>query len=516
MTAHVISANSSTTPVLSVVPTGAPGATVNSTQITAIAVGSTFTVNIRVDNIGSVSAGIDGLSYNLTYDPTVLKVSSYHSKQASFWGSDSSDVTSVITQHTPGIFTEGSIIVPSGAPNEATNTPGVATQITFTVLTIGESNLTFEPSDVGIAYLDYPNSAGVSLNVVANTVNALYGSSSLGSVHGPVANFSPADGSSFTANTTVNLDASSSQPGFDTQTCNITNYLWSIEYLNGTTFTSLTGETATFNAAIQGTFRIILIVTANDTQSPPNPNYTATNSASALINVVSNAQSTNLDIFTDKSGVGTEVNGGLYGPLELLQMYASVTNNNAPIVDQSVLFTVQNSNNTIIAVRQGITNDTGIASAQFRLPTPDPSAPQNSFGMWSITASGSVTGVTISKATNFTFDYESGISNVTIPSSIHILQTLPIQLTINNAYLSAQWTQLSITLFDQTGIPIGSTTISTTQQTANITVIDASITIPSWAFTGQATAYFCLLTNTTSTQSIPISPETTASFQILP
>src|SRR5208283_4937340 len=161
---------------------------------------------------------------------------------------------------------------------------------------------------------------------------------------------------------------------------------------------SLTGETESFNAAVQGTFRIILIVTANDTQSSPNPSYIATNSTSALINVVSSSHSAYIDVFTDKGGVGTGTSSGLYGPLELLQMYASVTNGNASMPDQSVLFVVQNSNKSVIAVLQGITNNTGITSADFRLPSPDPSAPQNNFGTWFITASANVTGVMISDA----------------------------------------------------------------------------------------------------------------------
>ncbi len=515
MTFHLISADASTTPILSVVPTGDPGATVNSTQIPAVAVGSTFTVDIRIDNIGSVTPGINGLSYNLTYNPSVLKISADHSKQASFWGATSSDVASIITQ-IPGILTESALIVPSGAPNEATNTPGVATQITFTVLAAGQSNISFAPSDVGVAYLCYPDSAGNSHDVVANTVDALYGSSA-GLVYGPTANFTPADGSSFAVGSTVNLDASSSQPGFDAQTCNITNYSWSVEYFNGTTFTSLTGETATFKASVDGIFRIILIVTANDTQVTHNPEYISTNSTSALINVVSSLQSVNFDVFTNQGGIGPGASGGLYGPLQLVQIYASMTDSNGlPITDQNVLFTIQNSNSTVIAVIQGVTNETGLASCSFRLPTPDPNAPQNNFGKWSITATANVTGTLVSDTANFIFSYQSGIENVTIPTSVQISETLPIQLTINNQQLSSQLTQLSITIFDQAGIPIGSTTIATTQQTQNITVIDAAITIPPWAYTGQATAYFCLLTNTTNTQYIPIAPETSVTFQIMP
>ncbi len=74
-----------TTPIISVVPIGAAGAT-GTTMISGVAVGSTFTVDIRVDNIGAVSPGINGLSYSLTYNAAVLKISCLSTKQTSFWG----------------------------------------------------------------------------------------------------------------------------------------------------------------------------------------------------------------------------------------------------------------------------------------------------------------------------------------------------------------------------------------------------------------------------------------------
>jgi hypothetical protein len=94
------------------------------------------------------------------------------------------------------------------------------------------------------------------------------------------------------------------------------------------------------------------------------------------------------------------------------------------------------------------------------------------------------------------------------------MEAVPIQLTINSSYLPLQWSQLSITIFDSAGIPIGSSTFSTSQAQI-ITVISSDIIIPSTAFPGQATVYICLLTNATNTHSVPLSPETTATFNIL-
>ncbi len=518
MTLNPTIAGSGTMPILSVVPDGVAGGTSNSTQIPAVVVGSTFTVDVRVDNTGSVKPGISGLTYNLTFDPTVLKLTAFKVKQTSFWGSAASDITDPLVQGN-GSFIENAIIINAGNPGEATTNSGVATTLTFQVLSTGKTNIALKPSDVGIAYMDYPDNAGNSYNVAASIVNAVYGPSPSAPPHGPAASFTPTDGSTFVFNTTVQLNASSSQPGFDVQTCNITSYAWRLEYLNGTTLTSLTGVTPTFNASALGAFRVILIVTANDTQASPSPSYTSTNSTSAIIDILSSPKSAMLDVFTDTGGIGPGTSSGLYAPLQLVQIYGNLTNSNgSPVTDQDVDFSILNLKNTIILVRQGVTNGSGIASSTFRLPNPDPTAPQYNMGTWSITAAVNISNVIVSDFTNFTFNYQSGIENVNIPATIHTSQTIPIQLTIDNRYLSSQWTQLSITLFDSAGIPIGSANVAAPQQLQNITIVDSAITIPSWAFTGQATAYLCLLTNSTSAsaQNIPLCPETTATFQILP
>jgi hypothetical protein len=402
--------------------------------------------------------------------------------------------------------------------NAGASGSGTLATMTFSILKSGSCQISLNETE----FDSPPSSNGESAIIPVTITNATFTTLSDSpspttntSTHGPTANFSPADESYFQTGTSITLNASSSQPGYDTENCPITDYSWSIEYLNGTTLSSLSGENATFNATTAGTFRIILIVTAVDVHSPMNPSYSTTDSTSAIINVVSNTPSVDINVFTDNTGADSGASTPAYGPLQLVQMYALVTVNNASTPDQNVLFYIQNSIESVIAVRQGNTNETGTATANFTLPTPDPNSPQNSFGNWYITASVDIMGSTINDTANFTFNYQSGIENIQIPASIQRSETLPIQLTVNNAYLSGQWTKLSITIFDQAGIPIGSATITADQQTQNITIIAATITIPSWAFTGQATAYFCLLSASSNTQDVPIAPETVAQFQIL-
>jgi hypothetical protein len=506
-------------PIISIVPSGSPGAT-STTDIAQVAVGSTFSVDVRVDDYanviqpGSTVYGVDGVSYEIFWNPVVLKLKSCTDGS---WLPDQLD-TDITSFASNGNLTIGQIAADTSnawATNNAAS-GAVSSTLVFQVLTTGSSAITLAPQK-GVAYLAAPQATGGLIageNVPGvEAANAQYGLvSTTSSIHGPTAAFTPISGSIFKIGTSITLNASSSLPGNDTQVCPIINYSWSIEDLNGTTVTSLTGVTATFSSTIDGTFRVILIVTANDVEANPSPSYISTASTSALINVVSSLQLVNVDVYTNEGGIGQEVSGGAYGPLQTVQTYASVTSNNSPLPDETVAFTVLEPNGTIYSSLSNESNTKGIATTSFRIPSLSFGPFQTDFGTWSITAVVDVSGFTVNDTSAITVSYLNGIENVTIPATILKGETLPIQLTVNNQELSAQWGQLSITLFDNAGIPIGSSTITVTQQVQEITVVNTAIIIPTWAFAGPATAYLCLLSNSTN---VPVAPETIANFSIL-
>ncbi len=127
----------------------------------------------------------------------------------------------------------------------------------------------------------------------------------------------------------------------------------------------------------------------------------------------------------------------------------------------------------------GLTNQTGIATVQYRLPAPDPNATEITFGIWNITASLNLSRSTLTNTTSFIFNYLSNIESIKMPASVNIGQTLPIELTIDNGLFSAPSSELDITVFDQANVPIGSFTYINTMQLQNFTVIDVTISIPS-------------------------------------
>ena len=243
------------------------------------------------------------------------------------------------------------------------------------------------------------------------------------------------------------------------------------------------------------------------TNAPPSPSLSPSPSPASG----GNLQNSTIELFTDKAPIDAGI-GGTYGPQDLIQIYALVNYQGNVLPNQDVLFSVKNSNGTSIAIRDGKTNDSGVAHVEYRLPAADPNASEVVFGTWSITASFDISQVTVTNTTKFTFNYLSNIEKVTIPATINKLETFPIELTIDNGLFSAPCSELDITIFDQANIPIGSYTYINTQQMQNFTVIDVTIQIPSWAFTGQAKACINLL----SSNGAALAPETVVNFEIQP
>jgi hypothetical protein len=167
---------SSSTPVLSVVLSG----TTSNTLIPAKSVGSTFSVDIRVDNTSGVSPGINSYSYGLTWNPAVLSVTNVNDAFSGSLLNSGANLGTVESlgdlpaNNTKGLLIIGDIILNTSNPAAYATGSGVLTTVTFKILAAGQSNINLQPSDVGVAYLTYPDSQGNSHDVVATTTNAAY------------------------------------------------------------------------------------------------------------------------------------------------------------------------------------------------------------------------------------------------------------------------------------------------------------------------------------------------------
>ena len=162
-------------PVLSIVPTGQSTGATTTTQLPAVAVSSSFSVDVRVDNTAGVTGGnINSISFEVTWDPTVLKCTA------------ATDLTylpkiqglgDLAPDNTHGTVTIGEITVDTSNPanGAAPGTVGACETLTFQVLKVGQSAINLEPSGAGIAYLTYVDSSGTSHDITGTTtVNAMY------------------------------------------------------------------------------------------------------------------------------------------------------------------------------------------------------------------------------------------------------------------------------------------------------------------------------------------------------
>jgi hypothetical protein len=252
---------------------------------------------------------------------------------------------------------------------------------------------------------------------------------------------------------------------------------------------------------------ITLIVTAPDTNPSPNPNYDNTSFVSVWINVQPASQAA-IDLFTNKGGVGPNVNSAAYSPQERVQMYAYVTSNKAFEPGMLVTFAVLTPNGTVF-VLQGTTNSTGYAYQNFTTPWIDTA----NLGTWTIIASVNVAQVVVTDTLNFTCNYLITVNGITLPASVHRQASMTVNVTIKSIENVTLWP--TITLFDAENVPIGSFVASSINDTVETTSVSATFTVPSWAFVGTATVYVNLLTNSPTAGGVAYCPEKTANFQLL-
>jgi hypothetical protein len=251
----------------------------------------------------------------------------------------------------------------------------------------------------------------------------------------------------------------------------------------------------------------IIISNSSPTTSPsPSPTPTPPSTPNPAL------QNATLTVFTNKAGVSDSTETATYGPQDPIIISASLSYQKSAVANQEISFEIQNSQGTLVAIADSVTNQTGIAQIKYRLPSPDMNATQFVFGTWKITASLTVQQVAVSNTTTFNFNYLSNIESFKIPATIHKSQTMQIEINIDTGFFASPSSEFDVTVFDQANVPIASYTYANTLQIRNFTVVVATIAIPSWASTGQATACMCLL----SSSGTALAPETIANFQIVP
>lgn len=161
-----------TAPELSVVLDNNGVATTQS-NISPMAIGSTFTVDIYLSNTANVpSPGINAISVQLNWNPAVLTCTNMN--DGTYLGSKQQGLGDLGPNS--GWLQFGLIEVDTANPNEAAapGTVGIIGSATFQVVGTGTSALSLSPTGSGIAYLDYPVNGKSTAIVGTTTASATY------------------------------------------------------------------------------------------------------------------------------------------------------------------------------------------------------------------------------------------------------------------------------------------------------------------------------------------------------
>ncbi len=503
--------------------------------------GTTFKIDIRVDD---VTVGFWGWAIpTVTWDSTVLQLT--HVAAGPFLSDNTPGGDAVLTTGTssslfdntdnPGKIDGGLAQAIQGA-DVSTDPSGVLVTLTFTVVGYGTSPVTISggyvipTSTVGAPETTVTcNSATVTAvsptgpTPTPSTSPTPTPSSSptpsptptpsSSSVYSPVAEFTPPNGTIYVVGDTVLMDASASTPGYDKQTCPITSYVWLVEFENSTIFGSFNGQIISFEATSVGYLKITLIVTAPDTNPSPSSSYIDTATKVAWIQIETAQQLASIDVFTNKGGIGHDVNGGTYNPQDLVQVYALVDYKDAPLADNLVGFEISYPNGTVAALNVDPTNTTGYAYFEFRIPLPSPN-PNSVLGMWSIVGLTEVGSVVITDTCNFTcVSNLVTITGIQLPTSVDRSGTLSFDVIVENLKSTSL---LAVTVCDSQDVPIDCYTVNISPASGGgAATVPVSITIPSWAYVGTATVYVDVMTGLPTAGGIPLCPQETGTFQIL-
>jgi len=502
----------STAPELSIVQDGT-----TSGIIPTMAVGSTFKVDVYLNNTSSVTPGINCISLTVAWNQSIINCTAMNDGTYLPDQANLGDLGPYYSGQMAGTCTFGlNCFDPSNpqlaAPNGAS---GIVGTLTFQVLSSGSSNITIEPQGLNVPYLDYPTST-TEFNAVSSVtvLYGVYGTSTTtpppSGTYAPTAIIKIANGTVYTTGSPIPLDGSPSTGGQDgSYSCPIQSWSWLAQFQNGTIFGAYSGENVTVVINASALLKITLVVTAPDTNPQPSSQYTNSSATFIWINVELPSQITNLNVCTNKETPGSSPAGGTFYPQDYVQVYANVTTSGAAVANAQVTFVIENPSSAVISVITNTTNTQGTAYTAFRLPWLDNNTAD--FGIWTI-----LTSVEISQNV-FTNTLQFQYSNVTtlvisVPSSISRGSALTINATIPVISGAPATSMVTFTLYDSEQVPIDFYMANLTSAVNN--VISATVTIPSWAFTGAATVYVNVITNSPTAGGVPLISQQSATFQV--
>jgi hypothetical protein len=478
-----------------------------STPTPSLPVGTTFTVTVDISDAVDAKQLVVN---NLHWDPAVLDCIDVAA---------GSFISSPLQTFAPVDHVGGNIatMVLTSMSGTGSSGSGVFATLTFNVTGYGSSNIIVEE---GITK--------DTSDVFARTLNlaATYVGQSEPTPSGPTAVISsPTNNLYAVIGTSVSCDGTQSLNGWTGTTVDyIYWYNWTVVTPSSVVIENPgDGSYYPYSLALSEIGDYVVILTV---QTDP-LGLNQTDSKTVVVHVIAAPDGPVLDVYTNHGGFYNMTNATAYGPQELIVVYANVTYNGAPVVNKDVVFEIRDANGDLVAILYGRSDVNGVATAQYRLPWPDTANPEDTFGVWSVSAT-----VDISQTVNFdrvcfVFDYILEISDLSVsPSSVVRGDAVDVTLTVRNVDTLAHDCLATVTLLDEAHVPVGVVTISGSvvagagalageyPSVAGVESFVYTFTVPTYAFVGLASAHGNVLTGLPSVGGVAYCPEVTTSFSI--
>ena len=234
-----------------------------------------------------------------------------------------------------------------------------------------------------------------------------------------------------------------------------------------------------------------------------------------------------IDLFTNKvpfDGRGLNRQSDAFQPQELVELYARVTYNNAPIANWFVAFQVLDPLNRTVAVCTNSTDDDGIATFSFRIPWPSVDAELAVFGNWMAVATVNIAGKVFMDTLTFQVGWilqVTGIKilNVELNPQMDFLpgETIVFNLTVKNIALTDKAAVIIIDAFDFANYPMAHIIYKDTLMVfqPGESFIKVVSQVPKTAIVGKATVSAVAYTALPEYGGVPYSPPCSSHFNVV-
>lgn len=234
-----------------------------------------------------------------------------------------------------------------------------------------------------------------------------------------------------------------------------------------------------------------------------------------------------IDLFTQKepyNGKGLNKPSDAFAPQEEVILYTYLTYHDTAVANKLVAFEIYgpvNSLNNITFGRTVITNASGIATIDFRIPWPTENHETIVFGTWKVYASADIAEVRVEDTLTFEVGWIVEIFSIATVSADFQPQTIfgkgtcvGVELVLRNIAMVSKMAMLAITAYDEMGVPFDNIMVDDFEIQPGEKYTYYELQIPEWVFVGTAMVNASAYTAPLTEGGLPYCPEVSTTFLI--